>query len=91
MTASLRETATLSERMRYYHTPGVSIAVINHSRLEWARRFGVKEVGTQDSVTDRTLFQAGSVSKPIFAMGVMRLAQDGRLDLEKDMNSYLRS
>ena len=51
----------------------------------------MKEVGTQDSVTDRTLFQAGSVSKPIFAMAVMRLAQDGQLDLEKDVNSYLIS
>ncbi|MBA3258860.1 MAG: serine hydrolase [Gemmatimonadales bacterium] len=84
-------TATLSQRMRYYDTPGASIAVINGSRLEWARGFGVREAGSRDSVTDRTLFQAGSISKPIFAMGVMRLAQDGRLDLDRDVNAYLRS
>lgn len=84
-------TATLSQRMGYYHTPGVSIAVINQSRLEWARGFGVRAVGSRDSVTDRTLFQAASISKPIFAMAVMRLAQDGRLGLERDVNTYLKS
>lgn len=84
-------TATLLERMRHYHTPGVSIAVINQSRLEWARGFGLREVGTQDSVSDRTVFQAGSISKPGFAMAVMRLAQDGRLSLDADVNTYLKS
>ncbi|MBA3344485.1 MAG: serine hydrolase [Gemmatimonadales bacterium] len=84
-------TATLMQRMRYYHTPGVSIAVINRSRLEWARGFGVREAGAGDSVTDRTLFQAASISKPIFAMAVMRLAQERRLDLAQDVNTYLQS
>jgi hypothetical protein len=32
---------SLSDRMRYYHTPGVSIAVINNFEIEWARGFGV--------------------------------------------------
>ncbi len=84
-------TATLSQRMRYYDTPGVSIAVIHRSRLEWARGFGVREAGRRVSITDRTLFQAASISKPIFAMGVIRLAQDGRLDLDRDVNAYLKS
>lgn len=84
-------TATLMQRMRHYHSPGVSIAVINRSRLEWARGFGVREAGARDSVTHRTLFQAASLSKPIFAMGVMRLAQDRRLDLDRDVNAYLKS
>src|SRR5262249_27708993 len=38
-----------------------------------------------------TLFQAGSVSKPIFALAVMRLAQEGKVDLDEDVNRYLIS
>src|SRR5688572_407791 len=83
--------ASLQERMAHFHTPGVSIAVVNNYRIEWARGFGVKEWGKSALVTDRTLFQAGSISKPIFALAVMRQAQDGRLDLDRDVNDYLKS
>ncbi|WP_020466346.1 serine hydrolase [Singulisphaera acidiphila] len=83
--------AVLKDRMAHYHTPGVSIAVINRGRIEWARGFGVKEWGKSDPVSEQTIFQAGSISKPVFAMAVMRLVQDGKLDLDEDVNRYLKS
>jgi CubicO group peptidase (beta-lactamase class C family) len=83
--------AALQDRMAYFHTPGVSIAVINDGRIEWARGFGIRERGRPEPVTERTLFQAGSISKPIFALAVMRLVQEGRLDLDEDVNRYLTS
>jgi CubicO group peptidase (beta-lactamase class C family) len=70
--------ATLDERMKYYNTPGVSIAVINNFELERARGFGLREAGNPEPVTETTLFQAGSISKPVFALAVMRLVQEGR-------------
>jgi CubicO group peptidase (beta-lactamase class C family) len=82
---------TLKDRMTHYFTPGVSVAVINEGRLEWARGFGVRERGGAEPVTGATLFQAGSISKPIFALAVMRLAEQGRLDLDEDVNRYLTS
>ncbi len=82
---------TLAERMEHYHVPGVSIAVIDSGRIVWARGFGVKEAGGADSVTPTTIFQAGSISKPTFALGVMRLVQDGRLDLDENVNVKLKS
>jgi len=82
---------SIYNRMRYYHTPGVSVAVINDGKLEWARGFGVKEKNSNDSVDINTLFEAGSVSKPVFALGVMKLKQDGNIDLDKDVNQYLKS
>jgi CubicO group peptidase (beta-lactamase class C family) len=82
---------TLAERMQHYHVPGVSIAVIDSGRIVWAKGFGVRELGGTDSVTPQTLFQAGSISKPTFAVGVMRLVQDGRLDLDQDVNAKLVS
>lgn len=82
---------SLHQRMQYYHTPGLSVAVINDGKLEWARGFGVKETTGNDSVDIHTLFQAGSVSKPVFAMAVMKLKQEGVIDLDIDVNQYLHS
>ncbi len=81
----------LNERMAARHTPGASIAVINDFEIEWARGFGVSDLGTATPVTPTTLFQAGSISKPIFALAVMRLVQQGRLDLDAHVNTYLKS
>jgi CubicO group peptidase (beta-lactamase class C family) len=83
--------ARLADRMARFHTPGISIAVVNEGRIEWARGFGVREAGRHEPVTERTVFQAGSISKPVFALGVVRLAQEGKLDLDADVNTYLKS
>jgi CubicO group peptidase (beta-lactamase class C family) len=77
--------------MRWYHVPGVSIAVVDSGRIVWAKGFGVKEAGGTDSVTPTTRFQAGSISKPTFALAVMRLVQNGTLDLDQDVNAKLVS
>ena len=79
----------VNNRMAYYHTPGISVALINDGKIEWARGFGLKN--ETDSVDVNTLFEAGSVSKPVFALGVMKLKQDGKIDLDKDVNQYLKS
>src|SRR5215471_8162228 len=61
----------LGARMAYYKIPGVSIAVINEGRIEWARGFGVKEAGQHEPVDQYTLFEAGSISKPVAALAAM--------------------
>ena len=83
--------ASLHEQLARYHTPGVSIAVINNCEIEWARGFGICEAGKPAQVTPTTLFQAGSISKPVFALAVMHLVQQDRLDLDEDINVYLKS
>lgn len=87
----VNDSKPLAEQMKYYHTPGVSIAVINEGRIEWARGFGKRDLTSDSNVDVQTLFQAGSVSKPIFALAVMRLKEKGVLDLDKDVNEYLKS
>src|SRR5258708_1673546 len=62
-------TTTLADRMAALHVPGVSVAVIHDGKIEWARGFGVTRVGGP-AVTADTLFQAASISKPVFAMAV---------------------
>ena len=82
---------TLAERMAHHKVPGVSIAVIDRGRIAWARGFGVKEAGSPDPVTPTTLFQAASISKPVSATAMLRLVERGTLDLDADVNTYLKS
>ncbi|MDM9380262.1 serine hydrolase domain-containing protein [Chlorogloeopsis sp. ULAP01] len=73
--------AKLIDRMNLYNIPGVSIAVINNYTVEWERSYGEKEAGKKDSVTEDTLFQACSLSKPVAAVAALRLVEEGFLDL----------
>ncbi len=85
------KTASLVERMEHHKTPGVSIAVLHNDQIEWARGYGVKEAGKPETVALETLFQAGSISKPVAAVAAMRMVEAGRLDLDEDVNRYLTS
>ena len=57
------------ERLKFYKVPGVSVAVISNYQVDWAKGYGVMDAGTKAPVTDKTLFVAGSVSKPVAATG----------------------
>jgi CubicO group peptidase (beta-lactamase class C family) len=83
-------TTKLADRMAALHVPGVSIAVIHDGKVEWAKGYGVASVGGAP-VTPETLFQAASISKPVTAMAVMHLVQTGKLNLDTDVNQYLKS
>jgi CubicO group peptidase (beta-lactamase class C family) len=83
-------TTKLTDRMAALHVPGVSIAVIHDGKIEWAKGYGVVSVGGAP-VTPETLFQAASISKPVTAMAVMHLIQTGKLNLDTDVNQYLKS
>jgi CubicO group peptidase (beta-lactamase class C family) len=83
-------TTKLADRMAALQVPGVSVAVIHDGKIEWARGFGVTQVGGP-AVTPETLFQAASISKPVTALAVMHLAESGKLDLDADVNQYLKT
>ena len=82
---------TIEARMTQYRVPGVSIAVIENGKIAWTRGIGVKETGKPEPVTAETLFQAGSVSKPVAVSAMLRLVERGTLNLDTDVNRYLRS
>ena len=81
----------LQERMKLYGVPGLSIAVIKDYKIDWARGYGFADKEKGNVVTPSTLFQAASISKSINAVGILRLVQNKKLDLNKDINSYLTS
>jgi CubicO group peptidase (beta-lactamase class C family) len=72
-------------------TPGVSVAVIDDFEVAWSRGFGKPAAEANEAVAPTTLFQVGSISKPVFALAVMRLVEARRLDLDVDVDRYLAS
>jgi CubicO group peptidase (beta-lactamase class C family) len=81
---------TLADRMVADHVPGVSVAVIHNGAIEWALGFGAVQKGGAP-VTAATLFQAGSISKPVAAMAALHLVEQGKLSLDSDVNQALTS
>lgn len=84
-------TWTIEERMSHYGVPGVSIAVIHDGKIEWTNTYGVMEKGSTALVTEKTLFQAASISKPVTAYGALTLVEQKKVALNEDINSYLKS
>ena len=80
----------IHERMRYYNVPGVSIAVIHEGEIEWARGYGYFSFDSLKEVIPSTRFQAASISKPVAAMAALTFVQEGLLDLDRDVNYYLK-
>jgi len=83
------DTWTLADRMKKYNINGVSIAVIHNYQIEWARGYGFADVSEKRPVTETTLFQAASISKSLNGVGVLKLVQEKKLDLNSDINQYL--
>ena len=81
---------SLADQMSRLHVPGVSIAVIHNQRIDWSKGYGVTRLGGPP-VSASTLFGAASMSKSVTAMAILRLVQEGKIDLDVDVNTYLKS
>ena len=69
--------------------PGLTIALIQHNQPVWIHAFGVRNAKTGARAEAGTLFQAASMSKPLFALGVLKLVDEGKLDLDAPLSKYL--
>ncbi len=85
------ERMKLSQRMKYYRVPAVSIAVIDKFHLDWARAYGRKNIEIPEPATVDTLFQAASLSQSVSALAALYLVQQGRLQLDDDLGARVRS
>ena len=77
--------------MRKEGIPGISVAVIDNGRLAWAQGFGWRDMAGGLPVETDTQFQAGSISKPVSALGVLLLSAAGKVNLDEDVNLYLKN
>lgn len=82
---------SVEERLKFYNVPGISVAVVEDGRVVFARGYGFADVEARRPVTTGTLFLAGSVSKPVTAVAAIDLVERGKLPLDADVNTLLRS
>ena len=68
--------------------PGLSMALVRDGKLAWRRGFGVKDSASKAAVDNDTVFEAASMSKPVFAYAVMKLCEKGVLDLDTPLTKY---
>ncbi len=76
-------------RRQELNIPGLSLAIVNRGQVVYTETFGHADVEAGLPVTDETIFEAGSISKPVFAHFVMTFVQDGTLDLDRPLHDYL--
>lgn len=79
----------IPQLMEAEHVPGLSMALIRENRIVWKGVFGVRTAGRPEKVDDETVFEAASMSKPVFSYAVLKLVEEGRFDLDRPLDGYL--
>ncbi len=75
--------------MKELKVPGVSISVIKDYKIEWSESFGYSDVVKKTKVNNKTMFEACSMSKPVFTYLVLKLVEQEELELDKPLSDYL--
>jgi len=81
--------AEIPRLMKAEHMPGLSMVLIRDNDIVWKGAFGVRVAGKPEKVDDATVFEAASMSKPLFSYGVLKLVERGSFDLDRSLDSYL--
>ncbi len=79
----------IAHEMRKSSTPGLSIALVDDQRIVWAEGFGYADLAHQVPASARTLYRVGSISKLFTATAALQLAEQGRLDIDRPLQTYL--
>src|SRR5262249_51774828 len=77
--------------MNQYHIPGVALAIVGGGKIIREQAFGFADESRRQPVASTTLFQAASVSKPVAALGALHLVEQGKISLDENIDTKLRS
>ena len=81
--------AELPQLMEIAGVPGVAACVLQDGKTVWQHFAGVVEAGTTKAVAQDTVVPAASLGKPVFAHAVLKLSDEGRLNLDRPLKSYV--
>lgn len=79
----------IRKEMQEKNIPGVSVAVAHRGKVIWEQGFGWANREAQVPATEHTMYLLASISKTFAATGLMRLVEQGRIDLDRPINDYL--
>ncbi|MEO0337957.1 MAG: serine hydrolase domain-containing protein [Bacteroidota bacterium] len=80
--------AFIQDRMAFFEIPGATLSIIDRDRIIYNQVYGVTNAETKQAVNHQTLFEAGSITKIVFAFAVMRLYERREIDLDKPLYEY---
>lgn len=81
----------IAERMEKSHIPGAAISIVKDGKIIFTKGYGVGDVEKKNPVVpDKTIFRIGSITKVFSALAVVQLADKGKINLDDDVNKYLR-
>ena len=75
--------------MEVASVPGIALSIMEEHKITETQVFGVKNSETREPVSTDTVFQAASLSKPVFSYGVLSLVQEGKFNLDRPLHEYL--
>lgn len=79
----------LEALMREKKVPGLSFVIIENAEITVHMELGLKNTQEKDLIDKNTIFEAASLSKPVFTYGILKLVENGKLDLDKPLAEYL--
>lgn len=74
--------------MKKENVPGMSIITIKNAEFE-SHKYGLKNSETHDPIDENTVYEAASLSKPVFAYGILQMVEEGLLNLDTPLIQYL--
>jgi CubicO group peptidase (beta-lactamase class C family) len=80
---------SISKKIDNGDIPSLSVAVIENGEIIWMESFGYADKENRIKATPNTLYGIASISKPVTATGIMKLVEDGKIDLDADIETYL--
>lgn len=81
----------IPEIMEAYDIPGASIALVEGGETIWTKAYGYADLETGRKMTTDTLLRVESISKSVTAWGVMKLVEQGKIELNRPVNQYIKS
>ena len=79
----------LEALMRENKIPGLSLVIIENAKITAHMELGLKITQKKDLIDEETIFEAASLSKPVFTYGILKLVEDGKLNLDRPLAEYL--
>ena len=80
---------TIEQLMEAHKVPGLSLAILEEGHRVQLKTYGLQRADAEDLIDIDTTFEAASLSKPVFAYGVLKMVERGEIDLDQPLSHYL--
>ncbi len=82
--------STIAHKMTEYKIPALSLAVIKQGEIDWSDTYVNKDYAEEQNLDCSSIFQVASLSKPVTFLAALRMHTAGQIDLDKNIQEYLK-